>query len=106
MIRDPEELYRLLREGEPHREVYIAQGGGWYVTYGGGEVDYSAVYSLVRSGRIASVYNECPDSGYHVGKTLDVAATQAERKKHRRGKDAPLIYTDGSRELRPARPHR
>lgn len=100
MIRDADELYRLLKEGQPHRQVYHGRDGGWFVTYSGGEVDADAVRALVRKGLINSVYNNCPDDCFHIGKTLDVNATTEERKKHRRGKDAPWIYTDGSRALR------
>lgn len=99
-ITDPDDLYKLLRDGQPHREVYRGQSGRWFVTYGGGEVACSAVEELVERELIHSVYSNCPRDGYHVGKTLDVGATNEERKKHRRRADAPLIYTDGSRECR------
>jgi hypothetical protein len=77
------------------REVYRADNGsGWYVTYSGGKVNVDAVRELVAGGHIRSVYSDCPNDCYHVGRTLDVARTIEERKKHRRGKDAPKIYVD------------
>ena len=93
-------LLDILQNGVPHREVYTAQDGGWYVTYGGGRTTAAAVMALVRSGAIVSVYDNYPGGAYHVGKTLDMTATTEERKKHRRCKDAPLIYTDGTHEMR------
>lgn len=99
MIRDAQQLLDLLTHGESHREVYRGRDGGWFVTYGGGQVDAEAVRDLVTRGLIHSVYNNIPDQVYHVGKTLDCTATTAERAKHRRKKDAPRIYTDGTREL-------
>lgn len=100
MSPEAERLLELLKNGQPHREVYRAQGGGWFVTYGGGETSEKAVRELVGLGLINSVYSTCADDGYHVGKTMDTVATAEERKKHRRKKDAPIIYTDGTRELR------
>lgn len=91
-----EEIYELLRDGQPHREVYRGQDGGWWVTYGGGKADPHAVAYLVEQKYVASVYSSIPDEVFHIGKTLDCEATMAERKKHRRGKDAPKIYTDGT----------
>ena len=86
-------LLDLLTNGHPHRNVYRADNGsGWYVTRGGGKVDVEAVRELVAGGHIRSVYSDCPDDCYHVGRTLDVGRTLEERKKHRRAKDAPLIY--------------
>lgn len=95
---DADMLLHLLQHGAPHREVYRGQDGNWYVTHGGGPALASAVDLLVRRGAIASVYNNCPNDCYHVGKTLDTEATMAELQNHRRRKDAPLVYTDGSRE--------
>ncbi len=93
-LLDAHNLLEVLTNGLPHREVYHGQSGGWWVTYGGGEVSADAVRELVERGFIRSVYNSCPDEAYHVGRTLDVDATMAERKKHRRGKDASKIYVD------------
>jgi hypothetical protein len=91
-------LLDLLTNGQPHREVYIANDrSGWWVTYGGGQVDEAAVRELVAGGHIRSVYSDCPNDCYHVGRTLDVARTMEERKKHRRRKDAPLIYVQDSK---------
>lgn len=95
---ESDELYDLLMNGTPHREVYHGQAGGWWLTYGGGEVSPHAVRDLLGRGIIQSVYSDCPNEAYHVGKTLDIQATLEERKKHRRAKDALRIYTDGSRE--------
>lgn len=85
-------LLAILTNGVPHREVYHGRDGGWFVTYGGGQVSVEAVQSLFDRGLIVSVYNNCPADAYHVGRTLDVKRTMEERKKHRRGKDAPKIY--------------
>lgn len=90
--RDATWLLELLTNGVPHREVYHARDGGWFVTYGGGQVSAGAVQSLIDSKLIASVYNNCPADAYHVGRTLDIERTMEERKKHHRGKDAPKIY--------------
>jgi hypothetical protein len=92
-------LLDLLTNGHPHREVYIAGNGSgeWYVTHGGGQVDVEAVRELVAGGHIKSVYSDCPNDCYHVGRTLDVERTIEERKKHRRGKDAPKIYMEDSK---------
>lgn len=95
----PEEedrLRALLRGGHPHREVYRAGDGSgrWFVTYGGGEFSEQSVRALVKKGVIQSVYSNCPNDCFHVGRTLDIDRTLAERKKHRRGKDAPKIYVD------------
>lgn len=85
-------LLDLLTNGSPKREVYAGQDGGWYVTHGGGAVHASVVQRLVNQGHIHSVYSDIPDQCYHVGRTLDCARTLAERKKHRKSKNAPKIY--------------
>lgn len=100
MTPGAQKLYDLLRYETPHREVYGACDGGWYVTYGGGEQKAECVHELVRLGLIQSVYSTCPQDAYHVGKTLDIKATTTEREKHANRKNSPLIYTDGSREFR------
>jgi hypothetical protein len=89
---DAEQLLDMLTNARPHREVYRAQDGGWFVTYGGGEVLEATVQQLVTDRRIVSVYSDCPNDCYHVGRTLDVARTLEERKNYRRLKDAPKIY--------------
>ena len=97
MTHESQKLLELLTNGHPHRQVYIAaNGSGWYVTHQRGAVSTNAVRELIDDGYIQSCYSNCPAESYHVGKTLDVEATIEERKRHRRGKDAPLIYTDGS----------
>lgn len=88
--RNADWLLDILTNGQPHREVYRAQDGGWFVTYGGGEVSPSAVHALISRGAIVSVYSNCPNDAYHVGRTLDVEATMALRKKH--GKSAAEVY--------------
>ncbi len=93
-------LYRVLMHGTPHREVYRSQDGGWWVTHGGGETTAEAVQELIDTGQIQSVYNSCPGDAYHVGKTLDMDTTLAERKNGRLSKNI-RIYTDGSREIVP-----
>lgn len=92
LVSEAEKLLHLLQNGEPHREVYRARDGGWFVSYGGGQVSTAAVDALVSRGLIVSVYNNCPHDAYHVGKTLDVAATVAERRKHKHWRDAPRVY--------------
>lgn len=85
-------VMELLKSGEPHRELYRARDGGWFITHGGGAVSDNVARDIIASGEVNSVYSNCPTDAYHVGKTLDVDATIAERKKHRHGKDAPKIY--------------
>lgn len=92
MTPEAESLLNILQNGVPHRQVYRGHGGGWFVTYGHGQVSYSAVNELLTRNLISPVYSDCPNEAFHTGKTLDVAATLEERKKHRRAKDAPLIY--------------
>ena len=78
-------------KGLPHREVYRGQNGGWWLTRGGGqEIHPDAVRELVRTGKIVSVYSNCPDDSYHVGRTLDIERTTAERQ--RRGRRDIMIY--------------
>lgn len=88
--RDADWLLDLLANGQPHREVYKGRDGGWFVTYGGGEVSATIVSELVRRGSIVSVYSNCPTDAYHVGRTIDIDRTYAARKKH--GKGAPTYY--------------
>lgn len=88
------ELLKLLTIGTPHRHVYAGRDGGWFVTYGGGEVSAHAVRELLNAGAIQDVYSTLKNEYYHVGLTLDVERTKEERKKHRRAKDAPLIYVN------------
>lgn len=76
-----EELLDLLTNGEPHREVYRAGKGGWYVTYGGERTTTQAVDRLFKTGKINSVYSNCPLDAYHVGRTMDIDQTMAERKR-------------------------
>lgn len=91
--RDAAWLLDLLTNGEPHREVYLGADGSWYVTYGGGgPVEASIIQGLVKQGLISPVYNRLPPQSYHIGRTLHIERTMAERQKHRRSKDAPKIY--------------
>jgi hypothetical protein len=83
-------LLTVLKTAVPHREVYRGQDGHWYVTYGAGRVSPQAVEELKRCGEIVSVYSNCPNDAYHVGRTLDYERTIEARKKH--GKGAPLVY--------------
>ena len=87
-------LLDILTNGTPHREVYRAQGGGWFVTYGGGEAAANAVAELVRLGKINSVYSNCPTDAYHVGRTMDCERT-LEYRKGRPRKEWKIIYVDG-----------
>lgn len=89
-IRNSAWLIEILTHGEPHREVYRAQDGSWYVTYGGGSVSADVVRELVQQGVIASVYSDCPTDAYHVGRTYDTERTLEARKKL--GKQAPNYY--------------
>lgn len=84
------QLYDVLLNGVPHREVYLGRYGCWYVTYSGGEVNSAAVAALVNAGKIASVYSSIPNEVYHVGRTLDCERTLERRR--REGKKAPLVY--------------
>lgn len=101
LSKEAQQLYDLLKNGRPHREVYrAADGSGWYITHQRGRVNEGVVSELIRFGYIRSCYSNCPSEAYHVGKTFDVDATLAERKNYRQTKDTPIIYTDGSREFR------
>jgi hypothetical protein len=93
-VLNAEELLNILTIGSPHREVYRGESGEWWVTYGGGQASYEAVSELLQRNLIHSVYSDCPNDAFHIGKTLDVQATIAERKKHRRAKDASQIYVE------------
>jgi hypothetical protein len=86
---DADALLAVLKTCLPHREVYRAQNGEWFVTYGGNQTTYDAVKQLLERGEIASVYSNCPDQAYHVGRTIDMGATMIARKSDRR---APLVY--------------
>lgn len=88
---DAEQLYNILANGQPHRNVYRAQNGAWYVTHGGGKTTAGAVQWLVDGGRIHSVYNDLPNEVYHVGKTINTAATLAYREGRKR-KDWKTIF--------------
>lgn len=90
---EADRLLAILRSGE--REVYRAQGGGWFVTRGGGQFSFEAISELLRRRAIVSVYSTCPNDVYHVGKTLDMDATLAYRK-GREKREWKRIYTDGS----------
>lgn len=81
---------------DPDRFIYRGRDGGWWLTKSRGELDPNVVRDLIRRGAIVSCYSDCPDDAYHVGKTIDIPRTMEERKKHRRKRDAPKIYTDGS----------
>lgn len=83
-------LLHLLQTTPPHREVYRSDDGRWYVTHGGGEWSGRAVHALVLAGKVSSVYSDCPNDCYHIGRTLDTIATSEQRK--RLGKKAPLIF--------------
>lgn len=85
-------LLDILTNSIPHREVYHGQRGGWWLTYGGGEVSPEAVHELVARGAIVSVYSNCPNGSYHVGRTLDIDRTMEARKKF--GKGAPEYYLE------------
>ena len=88
------ELVCLLKAGAPHREVYRAQGGGWFVSYGGGAVSPEVVHELISSGEIHPVYSNCPNDAFHVGRTLDVERTLEARREL--GKHAPRYYVEDS----------
>lgn len=90
--RDADWLLNILTNDIPHREVYRGRDGGWWLTYGHGEVPAEAVRELVRRGAIVSVYSNCPNDAYHVGQTIDIDRTMAARKKL--GKSAPTYYIE------------
>jgi hypothetical protein len=88
---DADHLLAVLMHGNPHREVYRGRdGGGWFVTYGGGPYSERAVQELVERHQIQSVYSSIPDEAYHVGRTWDCERTMAARKKI--GKAAPNYF--------------
>lgn len=82
LLLDAAQLLQILTSGEPHREVYRGDGTNqWFVTYGGGEASAEAVQELVAAGKIRSLYSNCPNDAYHVGRTIDMEATVAARQK-------------------------
>lgn len=81
MIQTSQELFDLLKNGVPHREVYRGHKGGWFVSYGGGEVDADIVGKLVNQGLVKAVYSDCPNDCYHIGETVDVDKVLEERKR-------------------------
>ena len=83
----------VLRRLAPGRELYRAQGGGWYITHGGGEVSEVVVKELLASGQVRSVYSTCPNDAYHIGRTIDMPRTLAYRKGRKR-KDWRTFYVD------------
>lgn len=87
---DAAQLLCVLQTNHPHREVYKARDGGWFVTYRGGEVDPAAVHRLVAEGEIQKVYSDGADNTFHIGRTWDVARTMAARKEL--GKNAPDYF--------------
>lgn len=97
-LLNADELLRLLTNGTPHREVYLAANGhSWWVTHGGGEVASHAVAELVERGAIQPVYKgraQC----FHVGRTLDIERTTAARKGKRHKEALAIrIYEDDPR---------
>jgi hypothetical protein len=83
-------LLARLSHDSPHREVYRAQDGRWYLTYGGGPFSDGAVTLLRERGQIQSVYSSLPDDAFHIGRTWDCERTLAARRKL--GKAAPDYY--------------
>jgi hypothetical protein len=55
VIRGVPALLAVLRASEQARDVYQGRGGYW-VTYGGGEVDAATVHEAVRLGKIAETF--------------------------------------------------
>lgn len=90
---DADWLLDILTNGIPRREVYLARDGGWFVTYGGGEVSAAVVRQLYDRGAIVSKYSNCPADCYHVGKTIDFERTMAARRAKGKGA-APTYYID------------
>jgi hypothetical protein len=89
--RDADWLLNLLTNGE-NRQVYRGRDGGWWLTRGYGEVPAAAVRELLRRRLIVSVYSDCPEDAYHVGKTIDRKATIEARKV--RGNRGVTIYVE------------
>lgn len=89
-LMNASELLSILKTGTPHRSVYTGVKGGWFVDYGGGEVDPLAVKQLVDEKKIHPNYSDCPDLMYHIGRTWDVARTMAARRDL--GKAAPDYF--------------
>lgn len=81
-VMDADRLLEVLKTETPHRELYRGRDGGWYITRGGyGRVPPEAVTELLLRKAIVSVYSDCPGDAYHVGRTIDIPATIALRKK-------------------------
>ncbi len=96
-------LLEILTNHVRHRNVYRAQNGsGWYVTQGGGPFSEKAVKKLVASRSVGSVYSDCPNDAYHVGRTYDVARTLEARK--RTGNRSVDIYVEDPLALQESKP--
>jgi len=78
-VLNAEQLFAALTAEGRRREVYRAQDGSWWVTYGGGQTTLEAVQELHRAGKIQSVFSNCPSDAYHVGRTIDMPRTLAAR---------------------------
>jgi hypothetical protein len=91
MTPEAERLLHILRTATPHREVYRSRTGEcWRVNHRGGRFSANAVRELFDGGYIQSVWSNCPYDAYHIGRTVNVDRSKAERKK--RGKSAPTIF--------------
>ena len=94
-------VLQILTNGTPHREVYLAAHSytDWWITYSGGQAQDAAVRELINAGLIVPIFSSSGGC-YHVGKTLDMEATQAARAKvkDRKMRIAIRIYTDGTSE--------
>lgn len=91
MSPEASSLLLMLKNTQPHRELYRERNGRrFWLTYGGGPFSDRTVMELVDAGEIVPVYSTCPTEAFHVGLTIDINATIEARKKF--GQNAPLIY--------------
>jgi hypothetical protein len=81
MISSVSELLAVLREGEAPRDVYRGRSpGGFWVTYGGGNVAPAVVDEAVKRGQIAETW---PGEGFEYWRLPEFVGVKPKHLKHR-----------------------
>ena len=88
---DAAAILTLMESDSKRREIYQGRNGRWYITYGGGEISYSAIKQLLDAGHIRPTYLGVLDC-FTAGKTFDMDRT-LERRKETGRKDI-LVYVE------------
>lgn len=73
------------------RYLYRSPKGTWHLTSHRGEADRRAVAGLIESGTVRPTYSTATDC-FWLGRTIDIDATLAERK--RSGNKKAIVYAD------------